>query len=68
GGEVTALEPVAALADLGREAARDFAPEIRWLDGALPDGAAAHAPYDVLLVEGALRAMPEALAALLPQK
>ena len=57
---VVAVEPMPALATLARTALADR-PSVTLVEGALTDGAAAHAPYDVLIVDGAIAHIPAAL-------
>ena len=64
---VTALESDARLADIGRALCRQWAPDVQWRDGALVKGDAADAPYDLILVDGAVREVPPALVAQLAE-
>lgn len=61
-GEVVAVEEDAALADLARAALSDRA-NVTLVEGPLPAGHTAGAPYDVLIVDGAVDAVPETLIA-----
>lgn len=64
---VTALEEDPALiAVAGRLLAR-FAPAARLIEGKLIHGGAAGAPWDIILIEGAVEAVPPALAGQLAQ-
>ena len=63
GVHVTALEEDEALSDLGREACRDAAPSVRFVAGPLREGWAADSPYDFVVIEGAVRAIPEPIGA-----
>ena len=64
GADVVALEQDAALLAIARVVLPNFAPAVRLVEGQLAEGWKAGAPYDVVLVEGAV---PEIPAALLPQ-
>jgi protein-L-isoaspartate(D-aspartate) O-methyltransferase len=59
---VTAVESdlglTAAAAQIGRELALDG---IQWITGALEQGGLGTAPYDVVLIEGAVRQIPQAI-------
>lgn len=63
GAQVTALEADAALLDVARPAlaAAAKAP-VECVAGALAEGHAARAPYDAILIEGAVEQVPPALA------
>jgi protein-L-isoaspartate(D-aspartate) O-methyltransferase len=63
GAEVTALEDDGELAALARTALAAWAPAVRLASGPLAEGWAAGAPYDVILIEGAVPAVPAPLAA-----
>ncbi len=63
GAEVTALEDDAELTALARAALAVWAPAVRLASGPLAEGWAAGAPYDVILIEGAVPVVPAALAA-----
>ena len=58
--EVTALEDDAQLA-AGAAKALSGNGKVRVVSGALPDGCAAHAPYDVIVVEGGTEVEPAKL-------
>ena len=57
---VVAVESPPALATLARAALADR-PSVTLVEGALTDGAAAHAPYDVLIVDGAIAHIPASI-------
>lgn len=59
GAQVTALETDAALAELARTALGDRA--VRVVEGNLAAGAPDHAPFDRIIIDGAIDALPEAL-------
>ncbi len=61
GVHVTALESEPALLALARKALPDSA-DITWLQGALGEGHVASAPYDLVVIEGAVPAIPETIA------
>lgn len=61
GAKVTALEADAALLDFARTALGAVA-NVECVAGALADGHAARAPYDAILIEGAVEQVPPALA------
>lgn len=63
GVQVIALEEDAGLAALAREAAMGAEAPVRFVQGPLADGWPADAPYDLLLIEGAVRDLPPTLAA-----
>ena len=58
GMQVTALEEQSALIALATQAAHPDH-DICWMTGKLSDGWAERAPYDLVLIEGAVRAIPE---------
>lgn len=58
--EVVAVEEDPTLAALAREA---LAANVTLVEGALASGAAAEAPFDVLLVDGAVEQLPDTLVA-----
>jgi len=60
---VTAVESDSALQGLGREMTRQSAPEVVWVSGRLADGFSAGGPYDLILIDGAVKDIPEALIA-----
>lgn len=57
---VTALESDAGLLDIAR-AALAGTPDVTVVEGPLPEGWAADAPYDLLIVDGAVEDLPPAL-------
>jgi protein-L-isoaspartate(D-aspartate) O-methyltransferase len=59
GVHVTALEDDHALAAMSREAVRDEAFPVSFVSGPLAEGWAERAPYDLVFIEGAVRAIPE---------
>ena len=62
GVEVVAVESDAALAAHARETLTGLS-DVTLVEGPLEDGAAAHAPYDVLIIDGAVETLPDALLA-----
>jgi protein-L-isoaspartate(D-aspartate) O-methyltransferase len=62
GPRVTALEEDPALLALARHALTEMAPDVSVVSGALSAGWPAGAPYDVILLEGAVQSIPPALA------
>ncbi|MGA3398376.1 MAG: protein-L-isoaspartate O-methyltransferase [Acetobacteraceae bacterium] len=62
GPRVTALEEEPALLALARHALAEAAPDVSVVSGELSAGWPGGAPYDVILLEGAVRAIPPALA------
>jgi protein-L-isoaspartate(D-aspartate) O-methyltransferase len=59
---VTALESDPALAAAGAQITKDLGLDgIQWVAGKLELGAPAAAPYDVVLIEGAVRQVPQAI-------
>lgn len=65
---VVALESDAALAKIARDTIKALGlGNVAVVEGALPAGHPSGAPYDVILVEGALEAVPEALISQLAQ-
>jgi protein-L-isoaspartate(D-aspartate) O-methyltransferase len=60
GVHVTALEEDAALMSVARAATAGLE-RMSFIEGRLAAGYAEHAPYDLVLIEGAVRAIPEAL-------
>jgi protein-L-isoaspartate(D-aspartate) O-methyltransferase len=60
GAEVTAVEENADLIAAARSAATDGA--IRWIDGPLSAGAPGGAPFDRVIIEGAIDVLPDAIA------
>jgi protein-L-isoaspartate(D-aspartate) O-methyltransferase len=63
GARVTALEEDPDLLALAQAALADFAPGVSLVSGPLAAGWAAAAPYDVILIEGAVREVPAAIGA-----
>jgi protein-L-isoaspartate(D-aspartate) O-methyltransferase len=63
GGRVTALEEDPALLDLGRSVLAELAPAVTLVSGKLAAGWPAGAPYDVVLIEGAIYRIPPAVEA-----
>jgi protein-L-isoaspartate(D-aspartate) O-methyltransferase len=62
GGQVTALEEDEALLAIARRTLPEFAPGAALAVGPLAAGQAAGAPWDVILIEGAVRAIPATIA------
>jgi len=62
GGQVTALEEDEALLAIARRTLPEFAPGAALVAGLLASGLANGAPWDVILIEGAVRAVPAAIA------
>jgi len=62
GARVTALEEIASLAARARPILAEFAPGVSLVSGPLGAGWPPGAPYDVILVEGAVRDIPTAIA------
>ena len=60
--QVTALEQDLLLAAEGAQLCAELAPTVRFETGPLASGWAAGAPYDLILIDGGVRALPEALA------
>lgn len=67
GARVVALEEDAALLALARPALAALAPEVMQVAGPLEAGWAADAPYDAVLIEGAVTVAPSAVVAQLRQ-
>ena len=61
GARVTALEDDQALLALARRALAEFAPTSAWSSGPLAAGWPPGAPYDVILIEGAVHDIPAAI-------
>lgn len=61
GAEVTALEADAGLLSTAKEQTERCANGVRVVQGPLSEGWASNAPYDAILVEGAVAATPDAL-------
>jgi protein-L-isoaspartate(D-aspartate) O-methyltransferase len=64
GVQVTALEQDETLLGLSRQAAAHVVsnPPVTWVTGKLADGVPDRAPYDLILIEGAVRAIPDRIA------
>jgi protein-L-isoaspartate(D-aspartate) O-methyltransferase len=62
GPRVIALEEDPALLAMARQALTEFAPEVSVVSGPLSAGWPSGAPYDVILIEGGVPAIPPALA------
>ena len=60
---VVALEQNSRLGQLGAALCAEFAPAIRFERGALAEGWRPGAPYDLILIDGAVSALPQSLAA-----
>lgn len=59
---VTALESEPTLAAAGAQISRELGfGDVQWVTGKLEQGAPSAAPYDVILIEGAVRQVPQAL-------
>lgn len=59
---VTAVESDPALAAAGAQITRELGfGNVQWVTGKLEQGAPSTAPYDVILIEGAVRQVPQAL-------
>jgi protein-L-isoaspartate(D-aspartate) O-methyltransferase len=58
---VTALEATGPLADLAKSVLADVAPSVTLVGGELPSGWPSGAPFDVILIDGAVPAVPPAL-------
>jgi len=67
GARVTALEEDPTLLGLARSALTATAPEVTVVSGPLDAGWPSGAPFDVILIEGAVAAIPPALAQQLQQ-
>jgi protein-L-isoaspartate(D-aspartate) O-methyltransferase len=63
GARVTALEDDAALLVLARSALAEFAPSVSLVSGPLAAGWPSGAPYDAILIEGAVGAIPPDIGA-----
>ncbi len=68
GPQVTALEEDPALLDLAQAALGAEAPAVRLVSGPLSAGWPAGAPYDIIVIEGAVHAVPPAIAAQLKEE
>ena len=60
---VVALEQNERLAAIGRRLTAEFAPDVGYREGRLTAGCPEAAPFDLILIDGAVQAIPEALAA-----
>jgi len=59
---VTALESDPVLAAAGEQTTKDLGlADVQWITGKLEQGVPGSAPYDVILIEGAVRQVPQAL-------
>ncbi|PYD48706.1 protein-L-isoaspartate O-methyltransferase [Novacetimonas pomaceti] len=58
---IDALESDRTLAAIGQALCRTFAPDVSWHIGPLAAGVPDNAPYDLILIDGAVRAIPPAL-------
>jgi protein-L-isoaspartate(D-aspartate) O-methyltransferase len=67
GAQVTALEEDAELVRIASDALPTVSPGVRVVQGRLAEGHAANAPYDVIVVEGAVETVPEPLQAQLAE-
>ena len=65
GAEVHAVEEAEALVAIGRPATAEA--NIRWVQGPLAAGAPDAAPYDRIIIDGAIEILPDALAAQLAE-
>jgi protein-L-isoaspartate(D-aspartate) O-methyltransferase len=65
---VVALEQQESLAAIGQAACAEFAPRVLYRHGPLAEGWASDGPYDVILIDGAVRSIPQALPAQLSPK
>ena len=68
GARVTALEESVPLLAIARETLADFAPSANLVSGPLASGWQPGAPYDVILIEGAVQSIPPAIGAQLHQE
>ena len=59
---ITALEQSSELADRARANLKTFA-NVRVVEGALNEGSQAGAPYSLIIIDGAIAALPDAIAA-----
>ncbi len=62
GADVTAVEQDPALLAMARAVLPQVAPSVKLMEGPVAEGWKAGAPYDVILVEGAVPELPEGLA------
>ncbi|ABF53970.1 protein-L-isoaspartate O-methyltransferase family protein [Sphingopyxis alaskensis] len=65
GAQVHAVEEAPALLAIARSATADA--NIRWIEGPLAAGAPDAAPYDRIIIDGAIEVLPDALAAQLAE-
>lgn len=63
GVEVVALEQNEVLAAIGHVLLAELAPAVHYQVGQLANGCAEHGPYDLILIDGAIREIPGILAA-----
>lgn len=68
GGAVFALEDNAAMLSIAEAALSAEAPGVRIVKGRLTEGAAAHAPFDLIVIEGAAEFIPDRLTLQLADK
>ncbi|HEX3994304.1 MAG TPA: protein-L-isoaspartate O-methyltransferase [Acetobacteraceae bacterium] len=62
GCEVTALEEPGVLLDLAKPVLATVAPSVKLVSGSLPAGWPAGAPYDIILIDGAVPEVPATIA------
>jgi len=65
--EIVALESERRLADIGRALCFTWASDVHWRDGALVRGALDDGPYDLIMIDGAVREVPPAVQEQLAQ-
>jgi protein-L-isoaspartate(D-aspartate) O-methyltransferase len=68
GARVTALEEDASLQETGRDILAELAPSVSLVSGPLAAGWPGAAPYDVILIEGGVQAIPKAISEQLHQQ
>jgi protein-L-isoaspartate(D-aspartate) O-methyltransferase len=68
GARVTALENAASLLAIARDMLSEYAPSVSLVSGPLDAGWPQGAPYDVILIEGAVRSIPPAIGEQLHQE
>jgi protein-L-isoaspartate(D-aspartate) O-methyltransferase len=68
GARVTALEEAASLQAIARGVLAELAPSVSLVAGPLAAGWPSGAPYDVILIEGAVHEIPKAIGAQLHQE
>ncbi|MBB2202410.1 protein-L-isoaspartate O-methyltransferase family protein [Gluconacetobacter tumulisoli] len=68
GVHVVALESDSELSTIGKAFCAAEAPQVVWRDGVLASGDAAGGPFDLILIDGAVRDIPPALPAQLADK